>query len=168
VKRPAYPLTTVQRHRESTKKEMMERLAHRIHIVTMEKQRLVDAENAHSEAIRFLQETERCLGSFDATTPVQANELIRLSEDIDALRKRVARKRREVEKKEDDVAGAERAADDARRDLAIATREVQVIDRHYARWLANWSAEHQREQEKDMQDIAISGWIRNRGLGDVQ
>ncbi len=161
-----YRLATLLTLRERKKEDAERYLAECNRALKAEKERLLEMEEelermiAKREAKRREYSEKAMRGEMSAQGAVSANLYIeRLKEQEEMQQNAIEGQKGVVAQKEEEVEGA-------RQDLIVANRELKALEKHKEKWEEEIKKERQRKEEDMFDEIAQTGYMRQRNGGN--
>ncbi|HSS51942.1 MAG TPA: hypothetical protein VLX28_23625 [Thermoanaerobaculia bacterium] len=159
MKLPPYPLQAVEDQRRRARDHAQERLAERLRELDAAKARHGELEAAARALAAERQRRQD--GLYDPEEGRLDVDLVtHRRAGLGYLAARLAERRRELARQEEAVAAAGVRVEQARAEIAAAAQAVAAIEKHRAGWRQGILAEMSRREEKLIDEITTSNFVR--------
>ena len=163
--RPEYRLKVVRMLTDLRQKAAMRALAERHEQAARVQRELDNVQRALQHTQERLREAREALSRAGGGSAVEARTLLMMCRDVESLEASVVLRHGEMDRKHREFQKANEEVEKARVALANAARAVQALKQHHARWLAEVTAEEQRNEERELSEHGRMLWLQRQGEG---
>lgn len=154
--REEYRLQTLLKLRERKKDEAEHELMTRLKALHQEQKRLHDMEGELERTIARRKARMRDYGEKSMRGEMNAQSVASANGYIDHLRKQESAQKSVIEGQKGVIRQRQSDVDAARRDVVIASQELQALEKHRETWVKKRQREEQRREENSMDEIALA------------